>query len=92
MTNLITAEALAEILKVSRNSAVQRLYRLSLKHQVVRLNMPTKGVVCQYKLLVPMQELFATQKYRNPKVDQTIDWVKFCSDPFKLTKEKKHEN
>ena len=83
----ITAEALAEILKVSRNSAVQRLYRLTLKHQAVRLNMPTKGVACRYKLLVPMEKLIETQKFRKPKIDPTIDWKKFCSDPFRLTKE-----
>lgn len=84
----ITAEALAEILKVSRNSAVQRLYRLTLKHQAVRLNMPTKGAVCRYKLLVPMEKLIETQKYRKPAMNPTIDWKKFCSDPFRLTKEK----
>ena len=29
-------------------------------------------------------------KYRKPPMDPTIDWKKFCSDPFRLTKEVKH--
>jgi hypothetical protein len=88
MNEEITAEDLAKILKVTRNSAVQRLYRLTLKHQAVRLNMPSKGAVCRYKLLVPMEKLIETQKYRKPPMSREVDWKKFCADPFGMAKKK----
>ena len=84
---IVTADDIAERLKVTRRSAVHRLYRLQQKHKAIRLDSPYAQVVCRYKLLVPMEELFATQKYRKPPMDPTIDWGKFCSDPFRLTKE-----
>ena len=84
---IVTADDLSKLLKVTRRSAVQRLYRLAQKHKAIRLDSPYAQVVCRYKLLVPMDELFATQKYRKPLMDPTIDWKKFCSDPFRLTKE-----
>ena len=84
---IVTADDLSKLLKVTRRSAVQRLYRLAQKHKAMRLDSPYAQVVCRYKLLVPMEKLIETQKYRKPLVDPTIDWKKFCSDPFRLTKE-----
>lgn len=82
----ITAEDMAQLLNVSRKSAVQRLYRLTQKHQAVRLNTPKNGEVCRYKILVSAQELLDSQKFLRPKQHRDIDWGKFCSDPFGMAK------
>jgi hypothetical protein len=50
--------------------------------------MPTVGNPARFKLLVPKESLLHTQKFAGPKINREIDWKKFCSDPFRMTKEK----
>jgi hypothetical protein len=37
---------------------------------------------------VPKESLLHTQKFAGPKMNRQVDWKKFCSDPFRMTKEK----
>lgn len=85
--DIVTADDVSELLKVTRKSAVHRLYRLQQKHKVIRLDSPYAKVICRYKLLVPMEELFA-KKSNGLTQNPTVDWKKFCSDPFRMTKNK----
>ena len=88
MTEEVTVNDIAALLEVSRKSAIQRMSRLVKKKQAIKLNMPTVGNPARFKLLVPKESLLHTQKFAGPKINREIDWEKFCSDPFRLTKEK----
>jgi hypothetical protein len=66
---------------------VQRMSRLVKKNQAIKLNLPKPGVPSRFKLLVPMESLLKTQKFSGPKMNREVNWKKFCSDPFRLTKE-----
>jgi hypothetical protein len=48
--------------------------------------MPTVGNPARFKLLVSKESLLHTQKFAGPKMNREIDWKKFCSDPFGMTK------
>jgi hypothetical protein len=61
--------------------------RLVKKNKAIKLNLPKPGVPSRFKLLVPMESLLKTQKFAGPKMNREINWKKFCSDPFRLTKE-----
>jgi transcription initiation factor TFIIIB Brf1 subunit/transcription initiation factor TFIIB len=87
MSEEVTVDEIAALLKVNRKSAIQRMARLVQRHHAVKLNMPTIGNPARFKLLVPMESLLHTQKFVGPKMSREIDWGKFCSDPFGLTKE-----
>ena len=87
MNEEVTIDEIAKMLKVTRKSAIQRMSRLVKRNHAIKLNLPTKGVVCRYKLLVSKESLLHTQKFPGPKMNREIDWKKFCSDPFRLTKE-----
>ena len=87
MNEEVTIDDIAKLLEVSRKSAIQRMSRLVKRNHAIKLNLPTKGVVCRYKLLVSMDSLLHTQKFVGPKMSREVDWRKFCSDPFRLTKE-----
>ena len=87
MTEEVTVNDIAALLEVSRKSAIQRMARLVKRYHAIKLNLPTKGVVCRYKLLVSKESLLHTQKFPGPKMNREINWKKFCSDPFRLTKE-----
>jgi hypothetical protein len=82
----VTVDDIAALLRVNRKSAIQRMARLVKRHHAIKLNLPTKGVVCRYKLLVPMESLLHTQKFLGPKMSREVDWTKFCADPFGMTK------
>jgi hypothetical protein len=88
MTEEVTVNDIAALLEVSRKSAIQRMSRLVKKNQAIKLNLPKSGVPSRFKLLVPIENLLKTQKFPGPKMNREIDWKKFCSDPFRLTKEK----
>ena len=83
----VCVDDIASLLKVNRKSAIQRMARLVKRHQAVKLNMPTIGNPARFRLLVPMDSLLKTQKFVGPKMSREVDWKKFCSDPFRLTKE-----
>jgi hypothetical protein len=87
MSEEVTVNDIAALLEVSRKSAIQRMSRLVKKNQAIKLNMPTVGNPARFKLLVPKESLLHTQKFAGPKMNREIDWKKFCSDPFRLTKE-----
>jgi hypothetical protein len=87
MTEEVTINDIAALLEVSRKSAVQRMSRLVKKNQAIKLNLPKPGVPSRFKLLVSKERLLHTQKFAGPKMNREIDWKKFCSDPFRLTKE-----
>jgi hypothetical protein len=87
MSEEVTVNDIAALLEVSRKSAMQRMSRLVKKNQAIKLNMPTVGNPTRFKLLVPKESLLHTQKFGGPKMNREIDWKKFCSDPFRLTKE-----
>jgi hypothetical protein len=88
MTEEVTVNDIAALLEVSRKSAIQRMSRLVKKNQAIKLNLPKPGVPSRFKLLVSKESLLHTQKFAGPKINREIDWEKFCSDPFRLTKEK----
>jgi hypothetical protein len=88
MTEEVTVNDIAALLEVSRKSAIQRMSRLVKKKQAIKLNMPTVGNPARFKLLVPKESLLHTQKFAGPKMNRQVDWKKFCSDPFRMTKEK----
>jgi hypothetical protein len=85
---IVTIDDIVQLLEVNKKSAVQRMSRLVKKNQAIKLNMPTVGNPARFKLLVPKESLLHTQKFAGPKMNREIDWKKFCSDPFRLTKEK----
>jgi hypothetical protein len=87
MSEEVTVNDIAALLEVSRKSAIQRMSRLVKKNQAIKLNLPKPGVPSRFKLLVPKESLLHTQKFPGPKMNREIDWKKFCSDPFRLTKE-----
>jgi len=89
MSEEVTVNDIAALLEVSRKSAMQRMSRLVKKNQAIKLNMPTVGNPTRFKLLVPKESLLHTQKFAGPKMNRQVDWKKFCSDPFRLTKEAK---
>jgi len=80
----VGVEDIAQFLKVSKKSAVQRLSRMVQRHHAVKLNFPCRGVPSRFQLLVPMESLLKTQKFAGPKMSREVDWKKFCSDPFNL--------
>jgi hypothetical protein len=86
MTEEVTVNDIAALLEVSRKSAIQRMSRLVKKKQAIKLNMPTVGNPARFKLLVPKESLLHTQKFAGPKMNRQVDWKKFCSDPFGMTK------
>jgi hypothetical protein len=88
MSEEVTVNDIAALLEVSRKSAIQRMSRLVKKKQAIKLNIPTVGNPARFKLLVPKESLLHTQKFAGPKMNRQVDWKKFCSDPFRLTKEK----
>ena len=87
MNEEVTVDDIAALLEVSRKSAIQRMARLVKRNHAIKLNLPTKGVVCRHKLLVSKESLLHTQRFPGPKMNREINWKKFCSDPFRLTKE-----
>ena len=80
-------EEIAQFLKVTRKSAIQRMSRLVKKNCAVKIKVPCPGSPSRFQLLVPMSSLLKTQKFAGPKMSREVDWGKFCSDPFRLTKE-----
>ena len=84
---IVTIDDIVQLLEVNKKSAVQRMSRLVKKNQAIKLNLPKRGVPSRFKLLVPMESLLKTQKFPGPKMNREINWKKFCSDPFRLTKE-----
>jgi hypothetical protein len=84
---IVTIDDIVQLLEVNKKSAVQRMSRLVKKNQAIKLNLPKRGVPSRFKLLVPMESLLKTQKFAGPKMNREINWKKFCSDPFRLTKE-----
>jgi hypothetical protein len=87
MNKEVTIDDIVQLLEVNKKSAVQRMSRLVKKNQAIKLNLPKPGVPSRFKLLVPMESLLKTQKFPGPKMNREINWKKFCSDPFRLTKE-----
>ena len=87
MTEEVTVNDIAALLEVSRKSAIQRMSRLVKKNQAIRLNLPKRGIPSRFKLLVSVEKLLQTQRFAGPKMNRQINWKKFCSDPFRLTKE-----
>jgi hypothetical protein len=86
MNKEVTIDDIVQLLEVNKKSAVQRMSRLVKKNQAIKLNLPKRGVPSRFKLLVPMESLLKTQKFPGPKMNREINWKKFCSDPFRLTK------
>ena len=86
MSEEVTVDDIAALLKVNRKSAIQRMARLVQRHQAVKLNMPTIGNPARFRLLVPLDSLLKTQKFNGPKMSREVDWGKFCSDPFGMAK------
>jgi hypothetical protein len=91
MNKEVTIDDIVQLLEVNKKSAVQRMSRLVKKNQAIKLNLPKRGVPSRFKLLVPMESLLKTQKFPGPKMNREINWKKFCSDPFRLTKEVKDD-
>ena len=87
MNKEVTIDDIVQLLEVNKKSAVQRMSRLVKKNQAIKLNLPKRGVPSRFKLLVPVESLLKTQKFPGPKMNREINWKKFCSDPFRLTKE-----
>ena len=87
MNKEVTIDDIVRLLEVNKKSAIQRMSRLVKKNQAIKLNLPKSGVPSRFKLLVPMESLLHTQKFPGPKMNREINWKKFCSDPFRLTKE-----
>ena len=74
MNEEVTVDDIAALLEVSRKSAIQRMARLVKRNRAIKLNLPTKGVVCRYKLLVSKESLLRTQRFAGPKMNREIDW------------------
>jgi hypothetical protein len=87
VSNAVTIDDIVQLLEVNKKSAVQRMSRLVKKRHAIKLNSPKRGVPSRFKLLVPVESLLKTQKFPGPKMNREINWKKFCSDPFRLTKE-----
>jgi hypothetical protein len=87
MNKEVTIDDIVQLLEVNKKSAVQRMSRLVKKRHAIKLNSPKRGVPSRFKLLVPVESLLKTQKFPGPKMNREINWKKFCSDPFRLTKE-----
>jgi hypothetical protein len=90
MTNMnkeVTIDDVARLLEVTKKSAIQRMSRLVKRQHAIRLNLPKRGVPSRFRLLISVENLLHTQKFPGPKMNREIDWKKFCSDPFRLTKE-----
>jgi len=87
MNKEVTIDDIVRLLEVNKKSAIQRMSRLVKKNQAIKLNLPKPGVPSRFKLLVSMESLLKTQKFAGPKMNREINWKKFCSDPFRLTKE-----
>ena len=87
MKQEVTIDEVAKFLQVNRKSAVQRMSRLVQKNKAVKLNYPKPGVPSKFLIRMSLDELLKTQKHAKKKMNPTIDWKKFCSDPFRLTKE-----
>jgi hypothetical protein len=87
MNKEVTIDDIVQLLEVNKKSAVQRMSRLVKKRHAIKLNLPKRGVPSRFKLLVPVESLLKTQKFPGPKMNREINWKKFCSDPFRLTKE-----
>jgi hypothetical protein len=85
MKQEVTIDEVAKYLQVNHKSAIQRMSRLVKKNRAVKLNWPTKGTPAKFLIDMPLEELFATQKYAKKKMSPQVDWKKFCSDPFRLT-------
>ena len=83
----VTIDYIARLLKVSRKSAVQRMSRLVAKGSEIKIQFPKRGQQSKFLLKVPIESLLKTQKFAGPKMSREVDWKKFCSDPFRLTKE-----
>ena len=90
MNKEVTIDDIVRLLEVNKKSAIQRMSRLVKKNQAIKLNLPKRGVPSRFKLLVPMESLLKTQKFSGSKMNREINWKKFCSDSFRLTKEVKH--
>lgn len=86
----VTIDYIARLLKVSRKSAVQRMSRLVAKGDAIKIQLPKRGQQSKFLLKVPVKNLLKAQKFVGPKMSREVDWKKFCSDPFRLTKEVKH--
>jgi hypothetical protein len=87
MNEEVTINDIVRLLEVNKKSAIQRMSRLVKKNKAIKLNLPKPGVPSRFKLLVSMESLLKTQKFAGPKMNREINWKKFCSDPFRLTKE-----
>jgi hypothetical protein len=87
MNKEVTIDDIVRLLEVNKKSAIQRMSRLVKKNKAIKLNLPKPGVPSRFKLLVSMESLLKTQKFAGPKMNREINWKKFCSDPFRLTKE-----
>jgi hypothetical protein len=87
MNEEVTINDIVRLLEVNKKSAIQRMSRLVKKNKAIKLNLPKPGVPSRFKLLVPIENLLKTQKFPGPKMNREINWKKFCSDPFRLTKE-----
>ena len=88
MNEEVTVNDIAALLEVSRKSAIQRMARLVKRRKAIKLNMPSVSNPARFILLVSKESLLHTQKFPGPKMNREIDWKKFCSDPFRMTKEK----
>ena len=87
MKQEVTIDEVAKFLQVNRKSAIQRMSRLVKNNRAVKLNWPKPGVPSKFLIDIPLEDLLKTQKHAKKKMNPTIDWKKFCSDPFRLTKE-----
>jgi hypothetical protein len=87
MNKEVTIDDVARLLEVTKKSAIQRMSRLVKRQHAIRLNLPKRGVPSRFRLLISVENLLHTQKFPGPKMNREIDWKKFCSDPFRLTKE-----
>ena len=87
MEEEVTIDDIARLLEVSKKSAIQRMSRLVKRQHAIRLNLPTRGIPSRFKLLISVENLLQTQRFAGPKMNRQINWKKFCSDPFRLTKE-----
>ena len=83
----VTIDDITRLLKVNRKSAVQRMSRLVAKGSAIKIQFPKRGQQSKFLLKVPIESLLKTQKFAGPKMSREVDWKKFCSDPFRLTKE-----
>ena len=87
MNKEVTIDDVARLLEVTKKSAIQRMSRLVKRQHAIRLNLHKRGVQSRFRLLISVENLLHTQKFPGPNMNREIDWKKFCSDPFRLTKE-----